>query len=46
MPFTSEDNLRLAIRMGLVKGLRVVRGLRRQLGDEDRHRVAEVSRRS
>jgi hypothetical protein len=44
MPFTPEDNFRLAIRMGLVKGMRVIRGLRQQLGDEDRHRLAESIR--
>jgi hypothetical protein len=44
MPFTPEDNLRLAIRFGLLKGLRLVRGLRQQLGDEDRHCVAEAIR--
>ena len=44
MPFTPDDNLRLAIRMGLVKGLRLVRGLRQQLGDEDRYHVAEAIR--
>jgi hypothetical protein len=30
--------------MGLTKGLRLVRGLRRQLGWDDRHRVAEAIR--
>jgi hypothetical protein len=36
MPWTPEDNLRLAIRMGLTKGLRLVRGLRRQFDEDDR----------
>ena len=44
MPFTPDDNLRLAIRYGLVKGLRLVRGLRQQLGEDDRTRVAEAIR--
>jgi hypothetical protein len=44
MPFTPEDNLRLAIRFGLVKGLRLVRGLRRQLDEDDRNRIAEAIR--
>jgi len=44
MPFTPEDNLRLAIRMGLAKGLRVVRGLRRQFDEDDRTRIAEMIR--
>jgi hypothetical protein len=30
--------------MGLTKGLRLVRGLRRQLDEEDRNRVAEAIR--
>ncbi len=44
MPFTREDNLRLSIRMGLMKGLRLVRGLRRQLDEGDRNRIAEAIR--
>jgi hypothetical protein len=32
-----EDDLRLSIRMGLTKGLRLVRGLRRLLDEEDRN---------
>jgi hypothetical protein len=44
MPFTPEDNLRLAIRYGLVKGLRLVRGLRQQFNEDDRTRVAETIR--
>ena len=44
MPFTLEDDLRLSIRMGLTKGLRLVCGLRRQLDDADRNSVAEAIR--
>ena len=44
MPFTPDDNLRLAIRYGLVKGLRLVRGLRQQFSEDDRTRVAEAIR--
>jgi hypothetical protein len=43
-PFTAEGNLRLSIRMGLMKGLRLMRGLRRQLNDADRNLVAEAIR--
>jgi hypothetical protein len=41
MPFTPEDDLRLSIRMGLTKGLRLVRAMRRQLDEDDRNLVAE-----
>jgi hypothetical protein len=44
MPFRCEDNLRLAIRFGLLKGLRLVRGLRQQFNEGDRTRVAEAIR--
>ena len=44
MPFTPDDNLRLAIRYGLVKGLRLVRGLRQQFDEDDRTHVAEAIR--
>ena len=44
MPFTREDDLRLSIRMGLTKGLRLVRGVRRQLDEDDRNRIAEAIR--
>ena len=40
MPFTPEDDLRLSIRMGL----RLVRGMRRQLDEDDRNLVAETIR--
>jgi hypothetical protein len=43
-PWTPEDNLRLSIRMGLAKGLCLVRGLRQQLDEDDRNRVAEAIR--
>jgi hypothetical protein len=38
MALTREDDLRLSIRMGLSKGLRLVRGLRRQLDEDERRR--------
>jgi len=44
MPFTREDDLRLSIRMGLTKGLRLIRGMRRQLSEDERTRVAETIR--
>jgi hypothetical protein len=44
MPFTPEDDLRLSIRMGHPKGLRLVRGMRRQLNENDRNRPAEAIR--
>jgi hypothetical protein len=44
MLFTPDDNLRLAIRYGLVKGLRLIRGLRQQFNEDDRTRVAEEIR--
>jgi hypothetical protein len=44
MPFTRQDDLRLSIRMGLSKGLRLVRGLRRQLDEDERNRIAEAIR--
>ena len=44
MPFTREDDLRLSIRMGLTKGLRLIRGMRRQLDEDERSRVAEAIR--
>ena len=40
MTWTLQDDLRLSIRMGLTKGLRRVRGLRRQLSEEERNRIA------
>jgi hypothetical protein len=44
MPFTREDDLRLSTRMGLTKGLRTVRGMRRQLDEDDRNHAAEAIR--
>jgi hypothetical protein len=44
MPFTPEADLRLSILIGLTKGLRLVRGMRRQLDEDDRNRVAEAIR--
>src|SRR6185312_10363964 len=44
MPFTRDDDLRLSIRMGLTKGLRLIRGMRRQLDEDERNRVAEAIR--
>jgi hypothetical protein len=44
MPFTRQDDLRLSIRVGLTKGLRLVRGLRRQLNEDERNRIAEAIR--
>jgi hypothetical protein len=40
MAWTLRDDLRLSIRMGLTKGFRLVRGLRRQLSEEERDRIA------
>ena len=42
MVWSSRDDLRLAIRMGLTKGLRLVSGMRRQLTEEERNRVADA----
>lgn len=41
MPFTREDDLRLSIRMGLIKGLRSIRGMRQQFDQDERNRLAE-----
>jgi hypothetical protein len=41
MAWTIKDDLRLSIRMGLGKGFRLVRGLRRQLSEEERDRIAD-----
>src|SRR5262249_1172724 len=38
MAFSREGDLRLSIRMGLTKGLRLVRGMRRQLDEDERTR--------
>ena len=42
MTWTSRDDLRLAIRMGLGKGLALVRGMRRTMTEEEQDRVAEA----
>lgn len=42
MAWTSRDDLRLSIRIGLTRGLRLVRGMRRQLTEAERDRVAEA----
>jgi hypothetical protein len=34
MPFTRDDDLRLSVRIGLTKGLRLVRAMRGQLDEE------------
>jgi len=44
MPFTRDDDLRLAVRLGQSKGLRLVRSLRRQPDEDDRTRIAEAIR--
>ncbi len=45
MVWTIRDDLRLTIRMGLTRGLRLVRGMRRKLSEEERNRVAFASAR-
>ena len=42
MPWTIRDDLRLTIRMGLTRGLRLVHGMRRKLTEEERNRVADA----
>ena len=42
MAWTIRDDLRLTIRMGLTRGLRLVRGMRRKLSEEERNRVTDV----
>lgn len=42
MAWTSRDDLRLTIRMGLTRGLTRVRGMRRQLSEEERDRIADA----
>jgi hypothetical protein len=42
MAWTIRDDLRLAIKMGLLKGLRRIRGLRRLLTDEEQNRIADA----
>jgi hypothetical protein len=42
MTWTNRDHLRLSIRVGLTKGLRLCHGLRRQLSDRERDVIAEA----
>jgi len=42
MSWTIHDDLRLSIRIGLTKGLALLRGKRRVLSPEERDRVAAV----
>jgi hypothetical protein len=42
MAWTSRDDLRLTIRMGLTRGLTRVHGMRRQLSEEERDRIADA----
>ena len=42
MAWTIRDDLRLTIRMGLTRGLSLVRGMRRKLSEEERNRVADA----
>lgn len=42
MVWSSRDELRLTIRMGLTRGLTLVHGMRRQLSEEERNRIAEA----
>jgi hypothetical protein len=42
MPWTIRDDLRLTIRMGLTRGLRLVYFMRRKLSEEERNRVADA----
>jgi hypothetical protein len=44
MPFTPDDDLRLSIRMGLTRGLRLIKSMRHQLNEDSRKRVAEAIR--
>ena len=42
MPCTEDDSFRLAIVMGLRNGLRLCHGMRRQLTEEEQHKVARA----
>jgi hypothetical protein len=35
-----SDELRLSVVMGLRKGLRLIRGMRRSLSEDDQHKIA------
>jgi hypothetical protein len=36
------DDLRLAVAMGLQMGLKLIRGMRRSLSDDDEHKIASA----
>ncbi len=42
MAWTIRDDLRLTVRMGLTRGLRLVHGMRRKLSEEERNRIADA----
>jgi hypothetical protein len=42
MAWTIRDDLRLTTKMGLTRGLTLVHGMRRQLSEEERNRIAAV----
>jgi len=42
MVWSSRDDLRLTIRMGLTRGFKLVHGMRRQLSEEERDRIADA----
>lgn len=42
MTWTSRDELRLTIRLGLTRGFRLVHGMRRTLSEVERNRVADA----
>jgi hypothetical protein len=42
MPWSSRDELRLTIRMGLTRGLTLVHGMRRKLTEQERDRIADA----
>ena len=42
MAWTTRDDLRFSVKFGLTKGLRLVRGLRQQLSDDERRRIADA----
>jgi hypothetical protein len=42
MRWTTRDDLVLSIRMGLTKGLRLVRGMRRKLSLEERDTISRA----
>jgi hypothetical protein len=42
MAWTVQDDLRLTLKLGLRKGLKLVRGMRRSLSNEEEDRVADA----